>query len=364
MLYINLHSHKIEKRLIINPQLKNTQVMKTTKFFYLLMMFAGIMTFNACSSDDDNGGASNPIEESYFTIEEGTFVADQMPTSTTDASLDGVYCNNQALSNGGNFITISSTTEYDRFYVGIDGIDGYYDIDAASLSTRADGQVEYFTYTIPLYYSVDLGDNFTLVISGVTVTGYITQPYTQEITHVESLSGDLLINLVFDQPKDVDLHLIMPSGREIYYGNRGDYGEDENGNYVQLFGLDHDSNPACNIDNLNNENISIPAEFVQKGEYTVIVNLYSNCDHSVPVNYSLQARYKGNLLENLLDGANPIRGYYAANASNHDRTVVMKFKLTEGIDVENEEYNPEEPANQRRMLPLTPSAKAKLMMKE
>lgn len=338
--------------------------MKFTKFFFALTTFAGIVTLNSCSNDDDNT-PSNPIEQSYFTVEDATFVAQKMPESTTDATLDGVYCNEQALSNGGNFVTISSTTEYERFYVGVEGVDGYYDFEAVSNSTRADGIREFFTYTIPLYYSVDLGDDFTLVISGVTVSGYITKPYTQDITHVESLDGDLLINLVFDQPKDVDLHLIMPNGREIFYGNRGDYGQDENGDYVQLFGLDHDSNPACNIDNLNNENISIPAEFVQKGEYTVIVNLYENCDYSVPVNYSLQARYKGNLLDNLLtDGQNPIRGYYAANASRGDRTVVMKFELTEGIDVDNEEYDSENPEYQRRMLPLTPSAKAKLMMKD
>ena len=321
--------------------------------------------FMACSSDDDDATTpKNPIETGYFMVEEAEYVSAEMPQSTTEEPLEGVYCNNQALSNGGNFITISSQTEYDRFYVGVEGVEGYYEFRAVNEHTRAEG-AEYFTYTIPVYYSVDLGNDFVLVISGVTVEGYITPKYTQEITHVESLAGDLLINLVFDQPKDVDLHLIMPSGREIYYGNRGESAYDEEkGEYVQLFGLDHDSNPACQIDNLNNENISIPFDYVEKGKYTVIVNLYSNCDYSVPVNFSLQARYKGELVENLLEGGvNPLRGYYAADAGRGDRTIVMDFELTEGIDV-NDEYDPEEPQNARRMIPLSPSAKAKLMMKD
>lgn len=340
--------------------------MRTTKFYYALMMFAGILALNACSSDDDNNVA-NPIEESYFTVENAKFIADEMPESTTDETLDGVYCNKQALSNGANFITISSTTEYERFYVGIDGVDGYYDIAANEIVTRAGDAVEYFTYSFPIDYSISLGNDFTLIISGVTITGYITKPYKQDIEHVESLAGDLLINLAFDQAKDVDLHLIMPSGREICYRDRGDEIYDsELGEYIQIFGLDHDSNPSCNIDNLNNENISIPAEYVQKGKYQIIVNLYSNCDYSVPVNYSLQARYKGDLLKNLLpDATNPIRGFYEASADNHDRTVVMEFELTEGIDIEEEEeeeYDREEPEYQRRKMPLIPSAKAKMMM--
>lgn len=327
--------------------------------------------FTACSSDDDGDGDGNPpvnpIEKEYFTIENAEFVSGEMPESTTSDALQGVYCNDQALSNGGNFITISSPVEYERFYVAVEGVEGYYDFMAVNEATRADAGAQNFTYTIPVYYSVDLGDNFVLVISGVTVEGYITPKYTQEITHVESLAGDLLINLVFDQPKDVDLHLIMPSGREIYFSDKGDeaYNEETN-SWEKLFGLDHDSNPGCRIDNLNNENISIPFEYVQKGKYTVIVNLYSNCDYSVPVNYSLQVRYKGELVENMLpEGVNPLRGYYEADASRGDHTVVMEFEINEGIEVDdnNDNYDEVEPMYQRRMIPQSPAAKAKLMMK-
>ncbi len=333
------------------------------RFFGTILCAVAAFTFTACSSDDD-GGTVNPIEKEYFTIENAEFVSGKMPESTTNNTLQGVYCNEQALSNGGNYITISSPVEYERFYVAVEGVEGYYDFKPVNEETRANAYTQYFTYSIPVYYSVDLGDNFVLVISGVTIEGYITPKYTQEITHVESLAGDLLINLVFDQPKDVDLHMIMPSGREIYYGNRGDnvYNE-ETGTYEQAFGLDHDSNPACNIDNLNNENISIPFDYVEKGKYTVIVNLYANCDQSVPVNYLLQARYKGDLIKNMLpEGVNPLQGYYETNASNGDRTIVMEFEINEGIEVNND-YDENEPMYQRRMIPRSAAAKAKLMMK-
>lgn len=361
--------------------------MKLKSIIYSAIVAVGFSAFYACSSDEEQfrpidltpeppvtAPSTNPIEDNYFTIENGEFKNEAMPESTTEAELTGVHSNSQALKNGGNFVTISSPTEYDRFFVGIDGVDGYYEINASTVdnneeTTRATEIVEYFTYTIPVLYSVNLGNDFTLVIKGVTVEGYITKSYEAPITVVESLAGDLLINLVFDVEKDVDLHLIMPSGREIYFGNRGDYSPETN---EQLFGLDHDSNPACNIDGLNNENISIPAEYVEKGTYKIRVNLWRNCDTSIPVNYSVQTRYKGNLLTNLLEGGtNPVRGYYKEDARSGDHTCVMEFYINEGIDIntgdsEGAEDNitEEQPSISRRRIPASPAAKAKLMMEE
>ena len=67
---------------------------------------------------------------------------------------------------------------------------------------------------------------------------------------------------------DVDLHVIDPSGEEVYFGNL---------HSASGGTLDLDSNAACNIDNKNNENIVWPVGGAPSGEYTVIVDYWSDC---------------------------------------------------------------------------------------
>lgn len=343
----------------------------------MLMLSLSIILFLGCSSEDEEAPlnqVSNPpineLAEKYFSIENSTYVNEEMPSSTIDAPLEGVLYNDKALSNGGNYITISSSTQYQKFLLGIEGVSGYYEVNTMN-EMQAESSIlknevhEYFTYTIPLIYSVNLSEDITIVICGVTIDGYITRGYEAECSIVETIPGDLLINLVFDQDKDVDLHLIMPSGEEIYYGHRGYYTTDaETGNRVQVYGLDKDSNPACDIDGLNNENISIPAEYIEKGTYIIKVNMYSNCDYSVPLNYMLQARYKGNLLPNeLAGGDNPVRGYYPSDAGRGDHTQVMKFVINDGIELESDIATYKSTID-LVPIPVSEEAKNKLMMAE
>lgn len=99
----------------------------------------------------------------------------------------------------------------------------------------------------------------------------------------------------------------------------------------ELFcGLDIDSNAGCYIDGVNNENIVIPEELLEVGEYRVEVDMWSNCDPSISTEWMVAARYKGNLLPNLLpEKGNPVSGVYPVGAPSGDHTEVMKFKITE-----------------------------------
>lgn len=287
------------------------------------------LTIASCS-DDDEGGTTNELEKDYFTIEDATYSESAIPEATTTDEIQGLSINNQAMSGGMNLISIVSQEAYKTFFVGVSGVDGHYIYSPSEQS----GSSAYHSYTIPVMYSTTYDSDITMIISAEKITGEITKATEATVEFVESKTGDLDIKLVFSNEKDVDLHLIMPSGREIYYGNRGGNVTLEDGSVI-TYGLDHDSNAACSIDGLNNENIYVPAELIENGTYTVRVNMWSNCDPTIATSWSIVARYKGELLQNET-GANPASGVYPVNAGNGDHTTVMTFTITDGaISLDN-----------------------------
>ena len=298
------------------------------------LMLAGVllapMALTSCLNSDEETivleeykTTGKSLQEDYFTIENAEYQQGAFPASTDHSTIGTVTLNNQALSGGMNFITVRTTRLYKCFYVGVEGVSGYYVYRPATY-TR-DGS--YYVYTIPVYYTPSYDEDIDMKISGETEGGDRSDPYQAHVKYVESQSGDLNINLTFTTAKDVDLHLIMPNGTEIYYGNRGE--TDANG--TQIYGLAHDSNAGCRIDNLNNENIFTPASMVMAGTYRVFVNLYSNCDRTVgPTTWSVAARFRGAYVTNLLNnGRNPMSGSYVANASSGDKTEIIRFTISE-----------------------------------
>jgi len=87
-----------------------------------------------------------------------------------------------------------------------------------------------------------------------------------QITRV--LTGDVQVNVHWDTLNDVDLHVVDPTGYEIYWGQPSSPSGGQ---------LDLDSNPACYTDGINNENIYWPEDGAPAGEYTVRVDLWQAC---------------------------------------------------------------------------------------
>jgi len=303
------------------------------KKYFLSVLIAGLFLvgFSASDYDDEEIGGSTPsteasdLEKNYFTIENAVYGEGDIPGDANGAVLEGVSLNSQALTGGSNFITVISDKVYKRFYVGVKGIDGYWIITPTEEIPENPGTGVYHTYKMTVFYSVKFSEDLSMIVTAEDEDGNVTKPYEFLITHVSSESGDLNVNLTFSNAKDVDLHMITPSGNHIYYGNRGGTMETVDGEVI-TFGLDHDSNAGCNIDNLNNENIYIPAEIVEEGTYSIIVDMYSNCDPSTATSWSIVARYKGNIIIPEA-GANPAAGVYPVGAGNGDMTTVMTFDV-------------------------------------
>ena len=273
---------------------------------------------------DPGEGISDVIN---FDGQEATYSSGDMPATTVDIPLDEVTMNQQALSGGANFITIRTKEDYDVFYVGLKGMNGYYTV--APKTKSYDSQANQYIYTMVMNFSEEFSETVTVIIrGGNTETGDVSKPYESDVEFVESRTGDLDIKLVFENAKDIDLHLITPSGLRIYYGNRGGEYTDENGEQ-HSYGLDHDSNASCRIDNLNNENIFLPNAMLEAGTYTVQVDMFSNCDRSISTAWSLWVRYQGDLIRNeLADYGNPAQGVYPVGAGTGDHTPVFQFTLT------------------------------------
>lgn len=120
-------------------------------------------------------------------------------------------------------------------------------------------------------------------------------------------SGDLQVTLRFPKSEDLDLHLVEPVDAgvcEIWYGNPN---VDAGPPPIPLpfpipmpascgaYGwLDLDSNAACNLDNVNIENIIYPPNRpVHLGTYKVRVDYYQNCSATSAVPYEVEVRAGG-----------------------------------------------------------------------
>lgn len=251
----------------------------------------------------DDGNVVN--NGSYFEISNAEYHTGTIPSALC-GRLEDVLMNASALSGGMNIITVSSSTKYDSFYVGIEGVGGYYEY----VPERAALENGLYTYTIPLEYSQNLNRDITVNISGRS-SNCLTEVYSRKITFVESRKGALSIVLTFDNAKDLDLHLVTPSNQHVYWYNNASIYDYEKEEWVVTVSIDHDSNCGCRIDGLNNENIVIPQEFIEPGEYKVYVDLFSNCGVNVATRWMCAVRYNGELLENEA-GSNPASGFFEA----------------------------------------------------
>ena len=289
------------------------------------------------SGSGDNGSPADEYND-YFTVDQGTYVSGSIPGSNSVNSLERnsiIYYNQKVLSGGMNYVTIGTTVEFNEFYIGIKGFKGYWRW-RGSYSYRSG---DYYYYIILLRFSVYFDRGFTLIFGGQDYHDTPFKPYEKPVSYEPAKKGDLNINLTFNNAKDIDLHLYTPSNKHIFYGQRR--WQAASGTE---FGLDHDSNRGCYIDNLNNENIWIPEDCVEDGVYRVVVDMYSNCDPGVATSWSLVAWYKNSLIH-AATGQNPAAGIYQAGAGNGDMTTVMTFSVSTRSGIRTVTANPLPPTD-------------------
>lgn len=294
----------------------------------------------------------NPIEDTYFTIENTTFVASLGDNVEVSEELTGVDLNSTVLPGGASIATVSTEERLKDIYVGVEGEAGYYRLNAddylVSEPSEEARSAQGFVYSFTMYMSQQLIVNFNITIIVHTIYDRFLG-WGQEMDYMPAGTGDLQVSLAFSNAKDVDLYVVEPNGYVVYYGNRRPYLFDssnyEDGDYDQEMGLDIDSNAGCSIDNINKENIYFDSHCLQKGTYQVWVNMYSNCDESVATDWSIVTTYKGVKIVPE-EGDNPTNGTFPVGTPSNrigyeltGATHVMSFTINEGQDLSTEGRN-------------------------
>lgn len=177
---------------------------------------------------------------------------------------------------GGAFRTVTSGTAFTRIIVAIDAIDGYWELTLANAVTLQD-IILTLAQTIPQSRSI-----FTVEYAAGTSAAFGAF-HPEPVAIVQVGTGDVQVSASWDAESDVDLHVIEPGGAEIYYFNSST----ASGGVLDL-----DSNPACVIDHVKNENITWPSSPPPRGTYTVRVDYFDACGVSA-TNYVVTVRRKG-----------------------------------------------------------------------
>jgi len=161
--------------------------------------------------------------------------------------------------NGGTVtVTLGGSASFDEIYIAVEGLPGFF---LVTLPAPVD------TLDLLLTLAQDVGqDAFTFhyaVGSSGTVGAYADVPATL----VSVGTGEVQVSVSWDAESDVDLHVIDPNGDEVYYGQQT----------VTSGGtLDLDSNAACAIDGVKNENITWAS--APSGTYTVRLDYFLSCE--------------------------------------------------------------------------------------
>jgi|GEM_PF-1277230 len=121
-----------------------------------------------------------------------------------------------------------------------------------------------------------------IIFVGEADSGNTRMTLVQLRVNMQAQGSRLLqVSLNWSAPVDMDLHVMTPSGEDIFYGNK----ESSSGGTLDL-----DSNAGCTIDNVNNENITWADVLPVLGTYQVRVDLWSACEYTRNIPYVLTVR--------------------------------------------------------------------------
>ena len=283
-----------------------------------------MLAFSACQKSDKTGpGDDNqaPTIQDVLSVQNGTYHAGSMPQPAGDPQaqpqITGVSGNSVVIPGGSVTLTVDAQDpqgDMATLNIGVEGLDGYYSVDVS--------QSKAFVITLLISQGLNR-DTLKLLLNGADAAGNIGAILDFLMTRTQVGTGQLQVSLSWDQLNDVDLHLVEPTGEEIYYGSP----TSSAGGWLDL-----DSNAGCSIDSVNNENITYPDSVtLPAGQYIVRVDFWSDCNVTDTTRYTVSARLNGNLITPD-SGSNPYTGFFAPGTSDGggagSGVTVMKFTVS------------------------------------
>ena len=204
--------------------------------------------------------------------ESGTWRSDAFPREGGGPRIS-ISGNTSIVTGGSTELRVEGTSRLGFLLIGEqDEERGYYEVPA-----------QRDRLTVRLIFAQDLPSDLRLQFAASDDGGSTGPPVRTDFDVIEVGTGELQISLSWDQESDVDLHVVEPSGEEIYFGNT-----------TSATGgtLDLDSNAYCRVDGIQNENITWERS-APSGQYTVRVNYWSACGVG-QTNYVLRVTGGGN----------------------------------------------------------------------
>lgn len=181
----------------------------------------------------------------------------------------------QVLLGGTVQTTLTSATPFSRVIFSVPGNSDYWELTLPAATTSA---------TVLIVISIEMPKTvFTLQVAGGGASN--NGPYTSNDLGVIFVgTGEIQTNVTWDSKADIDLHLLDPSGKEIYYGAR----RSPTGGQLDL-----DSNAGCGSDGPRAENIFWgDGVIVPHGEYVLRVDNWSSCGAN-PTHYTVTINLRG-----------------------------------------------------------------------
>lgn len=294
-------------------------LMRMSKFILIFLFLGGVIASCSKDKDEDSSVSQTEFAKNYFDIGgNADFNGRPLPSSNSQSlQVMSINGNSTILAGGSNLIHLSGSENATEVIVGVKDKKGYFTVPMTAGKGTANRGVVSMT-DLRLLIGQEASGTFSIAFAVGDGMGNFSEYQYLVVELMQAGTGLLQVSLSWDQLNDVDLHLIEPNGEEIYYGNR----VSSNGGQ-----LDVDSNAACSIDGINNENIYYEDNAdvtIQQGEYEVLVDLWSNCDIGPNTNYTVVVYYGGNIIATS-QGSNPHSG--VLTPSTTDMISVMKFNI-------------------------------------
>ena len=181
------------------------------------------------------------------------------PPVASAAAAPTVPATATAVNGGSTKFPVSAGADFTAVYVWLLGADDYWELTLPAGASASD---------VVVGIASQVSASTLRVQYGVGGGGTVSQYAGQSLRVYRVGNGDVQVSVSWTGASDVDLHVYDPSGEEVYFGNP---------TAASGGTLDLDSNAACNIDNVNNENVVWPVGGAPRGDYRVVVSYWDDC---------------------------------------------------------------------------------------
>ncbi len=244
-------------------------------------LLGATLLLTACS----DGASSDPALDSRMRVLDAQFVPGAAPAAQDGPEVSALELLSTTIWPGDDDKPVRGTLGASATAVALalSGDRGYWLLGAGPPDISAP---ELPTFRGTAAFSRSLSEGlYTFEVRAVDDGGHFGAPRRQTLTALpiapsRIVEGELVVTLTWDSDADVDLHVIDPSGTEIFHGaptSRDPF--DGSATEVDVGVLDVDSNADCAGDDLRQEDVTW-AEGPPSGHYAVRVDTTSLCGSS------------------------------------------------------------------------------------